>query len=236
MKKQVDIFIASLPRSYHIVQTINSLINQPEVNKIFLVCNNYTDSQYNILKKEINKYKNVIIFKSDNTLGCSERFKYIYLSTSKYIGFVDDDLIYPENYLSILINACDKYKGLVSFHGRILKKKKSCNYYRHTLIMYHCMKEVVRDVEVDIIGCGVSLVERALVPEIINYYEKITDANMDDIYFSYLALEYDLKRIVLAHPLNYFKAKKIDESDNYIYTKYKNKCSAQTLFINKYFL
>lgn len=234
--KSTDIFIASMPRSYHILKTIESLIHQYEVNKIFLICNCYNDAQFAHVKQELKKYRNVIIYRRDNRLGCSERFYPMYLSKSKYIAFADDDLIYPETYISDLINAANKYKALVSFHGCLLNPGTINNYYKDRKV-FRCLGDVENDVQVDIVGVGASLCERALFSKVgvENYYNTIEIPNMDDIYYSYLAAQNGIKRYVIAHKEGYLNHKVKEPNDNYIFDKQRRHCEPQTQFVNEYF-
>jgi len=232
----VDIFIASMPRNFHILKTIESLINQPDLNKIFLICNCYDDKQYKYVLNQLHTYRNIIIFRRDNRFGCSERFFPMQMSTSKYIAFADDDLIYPETYLADLIRAADKYKALVSFHGCILFEGEIKNYYKDRKC-YRCLGTVENDFEVDIVGVGASLCERALFSKIgvENYYSMILEPNMDDIYYSYLAAQNGIKRYVIAHSEGYLQHKVKEPGDNYIFDKKRKNCEPQTNFVNEYF-
>jgi len=232
---KVDIYIASLWRGGHVIKTINSLLTCSELNTITVVCNNYTPAQIEQVRSEVNNVR-LILIKGDNAKGCSEKLRYIHTGSSQYIALCDDDLIYPANYLTKLIDAAEKHKCLVSMHGRILKKEKATNYYRHRSILYHCLYEVKEDVEVNIVGSGVCLFERNLIPKINSIYGSIAYPNMTDIYLSFFFLMNNIKRMVVAHPSNWITSKTPELNDNNIFDAQKNDCKIQTEFINKLFL
>lgn len=234
--KAVDICIASLYRNGHCIKTVESLVVQPEINNIYLVCNNYTTEQFEYVASQLKKYENVILFNRQNQKGCSEKFYPIHLSDSKYIGFADDDLIYPIDYLQKLIAGCEKYQCLVSLHGRILKPRPITQYYRDKIAVYGCLHDVAQDTGVDIAGSGVCLVERSKLPLLSVLYNQIIHPNMSDIYLSALCLQSGVKRVVLSHAKGYIQHKTIEENDNYIFNSHRNNCQPQTDFVNEYFL
>lgn len=230
MNKSVDVFIASLPERSFLNNTIISLLKQNEVNNIYCILNNYSRAD----KMELLKYKQVFYFDRNNLKGCSERFFNIEISKSKYIAFADDDFEVGENYFKQLIEAAEKYKALVSYHGCIMKNLVR-NYYRDRKV-YHCCATIDEDIKVNIIGCGASLAKRVLLPLLPYYYKQIEHPNMDDIYYSYMAAQCGLNRYVIAHKKGIIIPKPYEKNDNYIYDKLKNKCQPQTDFVNKYFL
>jgi hypothetical protein len=199
--------------------------------------NNYSAFETETLREKLKQYSKVFFYSRDNIKGCSERFYPLQFTNydGTYIAFADDDLIYPPFYLKSLISGAEKYQCLVSWHGRILKKGNATNYYRHYEAVHACLRTVNEDVEVDIVGCGASLVKRSLINGIEKYYNSIEYGNMDDIYYSYLAKQNGLKRMVLAHNEGDLKHKEMVVGDGYIYDSLKNNCQPQTDFINKYF-
>lgn len=232
----VDIYIASLWRGGHVVKTLQSLLKCPEFGTALVVCNNYTDEQIEQVRKELNYDLRISLVKGDNKKGCSEKFKFINSGHLKYIGIIDDDLTVDSKYLSRLIKAADKYKAVVSYHGKVLKTERATNYHAHRSEFYHCRHDVIGDHFVDIVGSGVCLFRRDLFPNIGKIYDSIKFSNMSDIYLSAYALLRNVKRVVIAHPAGCVKAKIKEEGDNYIFDERRNNCEIETQFINKIFL
>jgi len=227
--------MASLWRNGHLAKTINSLLKNPEVKTITAICNYYNNEQIKIINENIHHNSKVKLIKGNNLKGCDERFKYSKKGTARYIAVCDDDIIYPEGYLKKMIKAANKYKTIISLHGRTLKKERATNFYEHADKMYHCRKELNQDVEVDVLGAGVCLFERSIL-NIDNLYRLIKYPNMGDIYLSYYAKVKGLKMIVIQHPKEYVQAKPVEDGDNYIYARHRFDCQIQTDFINELFL
>ena len=115
-----------------------------------------------------------------------------------------------------------------------MKPKPIKNYYKDRIV-YHCRRKIENDTEVDIIGCGASLVEKKLLKGIDKYYNSVVYPNMDDIYYSALAKANGIKRIVVKHNEGVIVAKPPQETDDYIFDNLRNNCQPQTDFVNKYF-
>lgn len=230
-----DLYIASLWRGGHCSETINSLINQKELASLTVVCNNYSDEQFAWLISRCHSTK-IKLIRGANEKGSNEKLRYISDGKAQFLGFADDDLIYPKNYLENMIVGVMKYDGLVSLHGSRLTKLPIKNYYKDRLV-YKCLGFVPDDTEVDVIGTGVSLIARVKLPqqEWENLYKNACATSMDDILLSMLAARYGIKRYVLQHPENYLVHKEQFEEDKYVFDEYRSKnfdCPVQTNFVN----
>jgi hypothetical protein len=231
-KNTVDVFIASLPQRRFLNNTVKSLLEQPQVANIFCYLNNYTKED----TLQLIKHPKVHYIHRRNTKGCTERFwniaKY---AVSKYLAFADDDFTVCENYFAPLIEAAEKYKALVSYHGCNLHPAPRKNYYKDRTV-FHCRRLVKEDVKVDIIGCGASLVERSLLNGLHTFYNRAKHGNMDDIYYSALAEANGVSRYVVAHDDKTIFEKPAEPTDDYIFDRLRNDCKPQTDFVNKYFV
>jgi len=220
----VDVYIASI-RSKHLAEVVERL-KQPEVATITIVCNNYSDSEFEEVKKLLPDCK---LYRGDNNKGCSHKLQYIGRGKSKYIALCDDDFIYPEDYFAYLMAGCKKYK-VVSLHGRILKPRPIRNYYEGKSKMYHCLHDVKNDVSADIIGSGVCMFERNMFKDVGKWFDYIKHPNMTDIYLSYFIKQAGYDLYVLKHNKGWLRSYNYTDS---IYTKHLNKCKEQTGFINE---
>jgi GT2 family glycosyltransferase len=231
---EVDVHIATLYRDCYVKNTIESLLNCPELCTISVVCNNWTDEQFKELSNHFcNKIK-VFLYRSDNKKGCSEKFKYFGATSSKYICNCDDDLIYPNDFLTRLIEVA-KNNVVAGIHGRTLLDRKIDNYYKEKKAVYHSMRDVAENTEVEIIGTGGTLFERSLISDICNLYDYVKFPNMSDIYFSYLAKIRGVKMIAVKHSKDWIKHKEMKPTDDYIFDQYKDNCYEQTNFVNRFF-
>lgn len=233
----VDVYMASLWRDAHIIKTVNSILTNAEVSIVTVSCNNYTDSQWNIVDKLIGTNNKVTLHRTNNEKGSCEKFKFINNGTSEYVAFVDDDLIYPSDYFSYLISGSKLYDdAYVSLHGRHMKRTPISNYYKDHDKVYRSLGEVASDIlKIDIISTGASLFKRNSFNNLSEWYNFVTFPNMDDIYASYFANISNVPMVVLKHNIGYLYHKEINETDNYVYDRYKHNCQFQTNFINSHF-
>jgi len=232
--KLVDIYMASLWRQGHVVKTVKSLLLNPEVGSITIACNNYTDEQWKFVCEELNDSK-ITLHRTNNEKGSNEKLRFIGTGSNYYICLADDDLIYPPDYLNKLIQGCEKYNAMVSLHGRIIPKGIINSYYGQPLAVFRSLGTVEQDVEVDIVGTGVSLFKRNFYDDLNIWYEFCGTTSMDDIYVNYFAKKKGIRRIVLAHYEGYLKHKEQLPEDDYVFDRYRFDDKEQTDFINKFF-
>jgi hypothetical protein len=173
--------IASLPDRVDCLEdTIISLYDQ--VDKIVVGLNNYTEIP------EFLKMKKIEVHLLDNSLGDAAKFYKIDDYPNHYYFSCDDDLIYPTDYCDVLIEKCEKYKSIVGLHGVILNKPVT-SYYKNRKV-YHCLKPLKLDVEVDLLGCGACLIDTSILKISINDFPV---ANMGDIWLGDLCKKQNIK-------------------------------------------
>ena len=233
--REIDVSIASLYRNAHVVKTIKSIIHSPEINKIYLVCNSYTDAQYIEVYKALCEYPNIVLVRRDNQKGCSEKFLPFRTSEAPYLSNLDDDLIYPSNFFKHMLQKAQELNAIVSIHGRINIPGKAKSYYRDLLIAYRSLRKVDDDMPVEVIATCGTVFKKSLMPGIEKLYDAVTHSNMSDIYFSKLANDNGIKMYVVAHAEDWIKHKVKEKGDNYIFTEYADNCEPQTKYFNKHF-
>jgi hypothetical protein len=234
MEKLVDIYMASLWRQGHVVKTVKSLLQSPEVGSVTIACNNYTNEQWEFVNKELDDPK-VILHRTNNEKGSNEKLRFIAIGSNFYICLADDDLIYPPDYLNKLIQGCEKYNAMVSLHGRIIPKGIIGSYYGQPLAVFRSLGTVLNDVEVDIASnCG-SLFKRNFYNDLDKWYDFCGGTSMDDIYVNYFAKKRGIRRIILAHQEGYLRHKEQLPEDDYVFNRHRYSDRVQTEFINKYF-
>lgn len=239
--KVVDCFMASLPRQLHVVETVKTILANPETRSITITANKYNDKQFEDLKIQllnINTITQVPIYlhRGDNAKESNEKLKYISRGTGKYISFVDDDLLLDSTHFSYLIAGCKKYNAYVSLHGVVLHALPIQHYYRDRDV-YAGLRTVLFDMEVDIASnCG-SLFKREFFG--YNYLAKLYDLApaiaMDDIIMATACKLNNIPRYVLSHQEGYMKHKVQYAEDEYVFNKYAltGNDKVQTDYINK---
>jgi hypothetical protein len=232
---KIDVCIASLYRNGHVVKTIESVIGAPEINRIYLICNAYTDTQYEAVRSALDKYHNISILRRNNKKGCSEKFLPFTASTAEYLSNLDDDLVYPQGFYGHMLKKADELNAIVSIHGRINKPGKVKSYYRDLLVAYRSMRAVEKDMPVEVIATCGTVFKKSLMPGIEQLYGMVQHKNMSDIYFSKLAKDNNVKMYVVAHDKDWIRHKEKEEGDRYIFSEYADNCAPQTEYFNKHF-
>ncbi len=231
MKGSVDVYMASMYRSRHVLKTVETLWRNPEVGSITVVLNKYTDKQYDEVAPELKKM-GCIVYRGDNSKGCSHKIQYIGGGQGEYVSLCDDDLLYPPDYFKVLIDKLNSLGGFVSARGRILKPGRVKNYRRERLKSFHALCDVEEDAEVDVAGTGVCLFKRGWFDDLHEWFGRVEHPNMTDIYVSYFVKQHGIKRYVIAHKKGWLLHKEKEEGDNYIWDTVRNNCEAQTDFVN----
>ena len=231
----VNVYMASLYKDGHVIESIKSIIKQPQVKSLTLSANNYTDKEYKTLISKIKSDK-LIIHRTKNEKSSFEKLRFVNNDIStKYVAFCDDDLIFYEGYFIKMINECEKLDAAVSYHGGILKKPLPINHYYIDRKSFSFNKEVKQNKEVDIIGNGVSLFKRDWISynQWNDLYNNAPEVSMDDITVSYMLRKNGKKLIVIKHyPGDVIERKNNNDT---VYNIYKKNDSVQTDWVNKYF-
>lgn len=152
-------------RKHSIDKAIDSIIGQVDLVRCF----------YNDYVPE--KRTDIIQYHSKGDL--TDRGKFYGIGRNEIALTLDDDLLYPPEYVSHTLSRMKDYPGhVVSYHGRKLKGK-GLNYYRdHD--MYHCLKPLSFDKEIDCPGTGVCAFNtNDILPDILSYpNQKMADVLM----------------------------------------------------------
>lgn len=104
---------------------------------------------------------------------------------------LDDDLIYPPDYIDTLIAGLERYPdSIVSFHGWKIDEDGEC-YVEN----YRCLENVWDDVEVHVAGTGVCAFRLSTIRPVMSDFESINS----DVWLAVRAQEQGIPRVVLAH-------------------------------------
>ena len=218
--------MATMPgRELALVDAVESIINQ--VDELHIYMNN------------INHYPNFsanakikIFFSKDykGDLGDAGKF----FTAHKITGYhftIDDDIIYPPDYVATMINAIEvnKRKLVVSCHGRIFNKLPVASYYKNHSFAFSCLRRVPDNVFAHIIGTGVLAYHTDTLRIPLSAFEY---SNMADIWFSKYCNEKNIPRLIIAHADGWIKlSKKYDEGGS-IFTNQSVDDAVQTKVTN----
>jgi hypothetical protein len=207
-------------------ETIHSIINQ--VDKIIVYQNGYSEI-FNFLKS--NKIE---VYSSLNTgIDMGDAGKFYKLSEYKndYYFSIDDDLVYPSDYVKKSLDVLKKYKNeiIVTYHGRTLIENAK-SYYRDAKVKYKCLDDVSNYDFVHFGGTGVMAFHTSFVKVQFNYFKH---PNMADIWVGLFARENNIPILVIPHSANWIKySNKFDANDTIYNNHVGNSIIQDSLILN----
>lgn len=172
-----SINIATYPARFsNLMATLESLKGQADVIRICL-------NEYKTIPEALKQYECYI-----PTTNLTDNGKFLLLSKKReYYFSCDDDIIYPPNYVAHTVSLINKYKCIVTYHGRLLQGL-DLDYYRGHKF-WHCNRETPQHVLIDVAGTGVTAFDTAYFNEypIDTEYQK-----MSDVVFSHAAMNHKI--------------------------------------------
>jgi glycosyltransferase involved in cell wall biosynthesis len=213
--------ISSFGRIGSLEKTLQSIYNQ--CDEINLCLNDkITELPDFLLQPKINLYI------TDNSKG--DAFKFMSLETKNgYYLTIDDDLIYPPNYVNFMVDKCKEYnnKKIITLHGRSFYDFPIKSYYNSNAQRFYYYEKVLDDVKVQFGGTGVMCLHTSLLKKSINDFLL---PNMADVWIGKFAKESNIDIICVKHEKNFIKS--IPHLKT-IYDDSKNNDLNQTKIVNK---
>lgn len=196
-KDKIFACIASIPQRQNLlIKSIHSIVNQ--VDEVYVYLNDYSEeSAEKIRGLSKNKISYVI---GDNSLGDAYKFYW----SDKLRGFIltlDDDLIYPSDYVEKIIAGIEKYNRLsvVTFHGKIFKFPIAD--YENSYIKFTSFKQ---DLNEDLFVHGGGTGCMGWHSDTIELTMKdFPSPNMADTHFAILAQKKKIPICLLSHKSNW---------------------------------
>ncbi|ASQ47047.1 hypothetical protein [Legionella clemsonensis] len=217
--------IASIPERVHQLElTIKLFLEQ--VDKIEVYLNNYDNVPVFL------RHKNIQIFTSQEFGERGDIGKFYQVERAfGYIFTLDDDLIYPADYVSTLVDKIDTYKrkALICAHANILPKRKISSYYKDKQGI-HFAKKLVKDTLADIPGTGTLAFHTDNIK--LNHTIFLTP-NMSDIWLAIYAKQNNIPVISVSRPDLWIKQAIGNAFEKSIYAFYHRNDAYQTNIVNK---
>ena len=223
MNEKKIVNVASYQRIDSLIISLKSIYNQ--CDEINVCLNNHTG----VIPEFLFSPKINLTF-TDNSKG--DAFKFLYLESSDgYFLTIDDDLIYPPNYVEFMVNKCKEHnnKKIMTLHGRNFGKLPISSYYKSATERYQCLNEVKKDVVVQFGGTGVMCFHTSLLKKSINDF---LYPNMADVWIGKFAKERNIEILCLAHSTGYIKY--IPQKST-IFDEESNNDKTQTNVVNEIF-
>jgi hypothetical protein len=190
----VTVGIATLKeREQSFRKTIESIYDQADV--IYVVLNHYPEIP--LWVRLLPKIKAQTGF---NTLGASGKLLCAHrIPEGVYFG-IDDDLLYPKGYCEMMIEGIERYKCIVTLHGKNFANRPIGHYRKDFTQNIQCLGELKDDAEVDVCGSGCVAFDISQFKLSINNFRY---PNMVDVELSREAHKQGVKMVALAHQRNY---------------------------------
>jgi hypothetical protein len=207
-------------------ETVHSIINQ--VDKLIVYQNGYKEI-FNFLKNsKIEVYSSL-----DTGIDMGDAAKFYKLSEYKndYYFSIDDDLIYPSDYVKKSLDVLKKYKNeiIVTYHGRTLIENAK-SYYKDAKVKYKCLDDVSNYDFVHFGGTGVMAFHTSFVKVQFNYFKH---PNMADIWVGLFARENNIPILVIPHYENWIRySDKFDANDTIYNNHTGNSIIQDSLILN----
>lgn len=176
MRKRITANIATMPERLPLLKKmLKSIDGQFDVVRICL--NNFKEvPDFSFMKTE------VMAVIPEKDLTDNGKFLFIPSGESEVYFTLDDDLLYPSNYVAVTLANLKKYfPAAVTYHGRKLKGI-GLRYYRDHFA-FRCLGNVDRDLLIDVAGTGVTAFDTEVLKlsALMAYCE---NQKMSDLVFS----------------------------------------------------
>lgn len=144
---------------------------------------------------------------------------------------IDDDLIYPKDYVFTMISAIERYERrcVVSQHGRTFPSGAIRSYYKGACNRYACLGNVSRDVFAHVVGTGVLAYHTDTIRIPFEIFEA---SNMADIWFSRFCQQQKIPRVILKHQSGWIRDSNCYDQYSSIYFQNVHDESFQTKIMN----
>lgn len=183
--------LATVPdRVHRLGDVVESLL--PQVDRVNVYLNGHTELPVCLQRDTVR----VAWSCAHGDMGDAGKFFWAGALRNSYHFTCDDDIAYPRDYASTLIDAIERYdrRAIVSVHGAVLHEPLT-SYYRNRTT-YPCLGDVAVDHQADVLGTGVLAYHTSTVQ--LSFHD-FHAPNMADIWCAIAAKRQDVPRVVIAH-------------------------------------
>jgi hypothetical protein len=214
--KKIICGVASIERrSAGFEKTIKSIINQ--VDKLIVYQNGYKELYDFLLHPKIDIYSSI---DTGIDMGDAGKFYKIDQYNNSYYFTIDDDLIYPDDYVVNSINNLNHYDNnvIITYHGRVLNTTAK-NYYRDITRLNHFNHLQKIDEFVHFGGTGVMCFDTNKFKISFN---DLTIPNICDVWVGLMSRVQNIPIVCLKHGQNWIKTWETDDSESIFSTHAKS--------------
>ena len=200
---------------------IKSIYKQVDVVRVFIDFD--TPDEWNL-------FDNIdIVYLNNEPLRSSRKVAYA-MNENEYYFVIDDDLIYPSDYVEKYLELLHKYddKALITIGGKILKEGHKRSYFGDLKHNYHFTNNIKTPTPVHIaLNCAACWNTNILKIN-MGYFDYF---HMDDICVSVQANQQNIPRIIIPHKSDWLKYNK--PNGKTLHEEFLGNDKTQTKVINK---
>lgn len=212
-------------REKNLLEAVSSIIGQ--VDELNVYCNNMSRIPGFLRNKKINVFESR---KEAGDIGDIGKF-YAVERANGYFFSLDDDIIYPHDYVNTSIYNIERYrrKHVITYHGRIFNNLPVTTYYRGASFSIACLNEQIKDTQLHVGGTGVMCYNTQTLKVKLESF-KLT--NMSDVWMAKICHEKNIPITSCRHSRNWLKnaSPSIEKT---IYGNLSRNDENQTQIINK---
>ena len=217
--------VCSMPeRETSLKKVIASVINQ--VDQVWVYLNEYASVPSFLVNDKIR------VFRSQDEIGdIGDAGKFYGCEKIKGYHFtLDDDLIYPSDYVARMIAAIEvnNRKYAITLHGRIFNRLPVNSYYHGATGRCSCLLDQTADTFVHVGGTGVGAYHTDTIQISMADFKA---ANMSDIWFAKVCAEQNVPILSLSHKKGWIKESTYDHNRT-IYSSCNSSDRYQTEVLN----
>lgn len=221
--------VASLPdRVANLKRTVASIL--PYVDALHVYLNGHTAVPAFLQNPKIVVHRS----QEHGDLGDGGKFFSVGNHRGYYVA-IDDDIVYPPDYVWTLINHLRRYRGqgkkvAVGLHGKVMAQRVT-HFYTNHAIQYHCAQPLRQAQGVHVLGTGTLAFHTDDLPLTVDDFKK--PPNMADIHFSLKCQQHGVGCVALPRRRNYITIQNIP-NEKTIWGKYHRNDGAQTRLFNSW--
>ncbi|MBU3626736.1 hypothetical protein ICN48_10885 [Polynucleobacter sp. JS-Safj-400b-B2] len=202
--------VATIPeRDEQLQNALMSLINQVDLICIYL-------NNFDFVPQWIQEHPKLKYFLSDEFDNRGDAGKFYAYDKEEFDYFIsfDDDIQYPNNYVSQLVKISNEVNAPVGVHGSVLKYPFMGYYARESRYVYHFKDKNLVNRRVHIIGTGTLCIPKRIISKLphFNY------PNMADIWLSKYCSDIEIPLIAIKRKIGWLEP--LGSHENSIF--YKN--------------
>lgn len=220
--------LATIPeRKQSLVMTVESIL--PQIDQLQIYFNNWEE-----IPQRYYGHEKIRVVDSQEThfgnQGDAGKFYNCHVLQG-YHFTLDDDLIYPQDYVKTYIEKLQEYnhRVIVTAHGRLMQQVPLPSYYRGHIQTFHCRHSLRHDEWVHVGGTGVMAYHTATIDL---HHTQFKRPNMADIWLALQAQKQQIPILCLAHPGKWLRLTGKYNKNRTIFRRFRNKDTQQTQAMN----